>query len=124
MSRLMLQYLWTLLKGLAARLASPEYRAFTTWFDVEVRAERLLKKTGLVGELRLRKYSAAFDQAMLDWGAAANLAAINAGARVRAEIGDEILKDTVASLLIDHSGSMKGQRAILAVALTEIVTDL
>ena len=30
---------------------------------------------------------------------------------------------TVATLLLDHSGSMSGQRAILAIALAEIVAD-
>jgi cobaltochelatase CobT len=99
------------------------YRAYTTQFDLEVRAADLPKVIGRTGEEAFREYAAEFDYAMAAWRAKADLAAIAAIDRIRGVGGFEPA-DTVASLLIDHSGSLRGQRAIIATALAEVVAEL
>jgi cobaltochelatase CobT len=103
-------------------LSTTGYRAYTTKFDLEIRAEDLPKLFGRTGEDTLRRYVSEFDRAMTEWRAMADLAAIEAVDRIKAG-GALAPKDTVASLLIDHSGSLRGQRAIIATALAEIVAD-
>ncbi|WP_243371133.1 cobaltochelatase CobT-related protein [Microvirga solisilvae] len=54
----------------------------------------------------------------------ADIAALEAGARVKTKIGEGRLKDTVVSLLIDHSGSMRGQKTLLTMEAVSIATEL
>jgi cobaltochelatase CobT len=77
---------------------------------------------GFADEHTFRRYVAEFDRAMTEWRAMVDLAAIEAVSRVKTA-GTLDLEDTVASLLIDHSGSIRGPRAIIAVAVAEIVAD-
>jgi cobaltochelatase CobT len=100
------------------------YRAYTTRFDLELRADELAKAMGWWESVAFSAHVAELDRAMAGWRAAADIAAIEAIDRLRiaGDAGD--LGDTVACLLIDHSGSMRGQRAIIAVALAEITAEI
>src|SRR5262249_4401889 len=75
------------------------------------------------GAQAFNEYAAAYDQGMGSWRAAADIAAMNSVQSVRSSTSSSILAQTVAALLIDHSGSMRGQRAIIATALAEIVAE-
>jgi cobaltochelatase CobT len=99
------------------------YRIFTTQYDLEIRVEDLPKVMGWLDEAAFRDYALECDRTVDAWRAAADLAAIAAVDRVKAANSTGNLRDTVACLLIDHSGSMRGQRAILGTAVADIVAD-
>jgi cobaltochelatase CobT len=120
----MFRWLWSRSRASAAASSSAAgYRAFTTEHDVEIRAERLAEVIGSSGDQAFRRNAAQLDEAIAEWRLAADIAAIDCTDQVTAANPDDALKDTVASLLIDHSGSMKGQRAILAIAVAEVAAD-
>jgi cobaltochelatase CobT len=47
-----------------------------------------------------------------------------AASRIRVEVGQNVLNDTIISLLIDHSGSMRGQPVLAAARAAMMVSDL
>ena len=53
-----------------------------------------------------------------------DLAAVEAAARIRSTTSQDVLEDTVVSLLIDHSGSMRGQPILLAARAAMMASDL
>jgi cobaltochelatase CobT len=123
----MLRWLWSrLARPAQSSLSAPsppgEYRAYTTQYDLEVRADDLPKQIGSAGYQAFRQYAEEFDRSMAGWRAAADIAALATVDRVKAAAGAD-LDDTVATLLIDHSGSMRGQRAMIATALAEITAE-
>jgi cobaltochelatase CobT len=124
--RLIAERPWTVMlrKLLSLFAASAEgYRAYTTQFDLEVNATDLAKSLGLGDETAFRDYAFEFDRALARWQGAANIVAVESAPQVKSTVGAACLKDTVASLLIDHSGSMKGQRAMIVTAMAEIIAD-
>ncbi len=70
------------------------------------------------------RYAHKYDQVSADWIGPASLAAVGVVDRIKREQSDWSPENTVASLLVDHSGSLRGQRAILACATVEIVADM
>jgi cobaltochelatase CobT len=118
----MLRDVWARLMGVPPPPASQHgYRAFTTKFDLEVHANQL---SNLIGyEEQFQAYVREFDLALGRWRAAADIAAVDSLGPLKASVGARSLRDTVATLLIDHSGSMRGQRAVVATALAEIVAQ-
>jgi cobaltochelatase CobT len=100
-----------------------DYRAYTTAHDLELRGEQLGEFLGAAGAQAFKEYAAGYDQGMGSWRAAADITAMNSVQSVKSATPSSILAETVAALLIDHSGSMRGQRAIIATALAEIVAE-
>lgn len=101
---------------------NPDYKIYTTKFDVETSGATL------TADLSLLERS--------DWEAQVEL--YRSGTEiVRTEVGLQNMKsvdavrakdtfdasETVVSVLVDHSGSMKGQRAIIACFVVEMVAD-
>ena len=70
------------------------YRAYTTKFDLEVRAERLPKVMGFADERTFLRYVAEFDRAMTEWRASADLAAIEAVSRVKARVASHVVQSS------------------------------
>jgi len=99
------------------------YRVFTTKFDVELRAERLSEVIGLRESSAFADYVTQFERAMAHWHAVAQPVATQFVNGVKAGNEGPDLGDTIACLLIDHSGSMRGQPSILAASLASIVAD-
>jgi cobaltochelatase CobT len=99
------------------------YRVFTTNFDVEMRGERLLEVIGRRESSSFGDCVSQFERAMAQWRAVGERAAIEFVNRVKAGSGGPHLGNTIACLLIDHSGSMRGQPSILAASLACIVAD-
>lgn len=62
-----------------------------------------------------------FHQGLQAWRTSADLAALNAVERVRKAAIDPA--NTAIVILVDHSGSMKGQRMLLAAAATDVGHD-
>src|SRR5258708_50531 len=103
--------------------SAPGYRPFTTQFDLEVDGDELAKMLGRFGESAFHEYASELEPAMMRWSAPVEIAAIEAVGPLRSAVGADRLKDTVASLLIDHSGSLRGQRAIVAATLALMIGD-
>jgi len=104
--------------------ASPqEYRVYTTEFDRIISGDELPALLGPEREAMFQVKASEVDPVLSRWRAAAELAAVE---EVRADASKhrvDDLNDTVACLLLDHSGSLRGQRAILATAIAEIAAD-
>src|SRR5688572_23594076 len=94
--------------------APPAYRIYTTEFDRIIHSDEIAEFVG--GEAAFREYALELDRALTRWRAAAEISAIELTGKVLA------LKNrvpSVVSLLLDHSGSMRGQHALLAIAIVE-----
>jgi cobaltochelatase CobT len=102
------------------------YRVFRRDFDIETRADHL---DYAIGPLSLEakeswlKACEVFDHALADWRTSLAVDALNISSGIRAKVPKEVLRDSVVTLLIDHSGSMKGQKILLAAAAAEIAAD-
>jgi len=65
----------------------------------------------------------AFSGALQGWKTKHQLEALEASTRLRAALTDAERADTVVSILIDHSGSMKGQGILLAAAAADVAQN-
>ena len=120
----MLSGLWSKFARLAAPSSPPgRYRVFTTWFDLEVRAERLSELIGRAESVAFRDSISHFERAIAQWHAIAEPAETEFVNCVKAATREPELGNTVACLLIDHSGSMRGQPSIVATTLANVVAD-
>lgn len=105
----------------------PSYRVYTREFDRVVKAGELDSVLGPLPIEHATALDAAWQRyqgALLDWRMECNIAALEASVQLRTQISEQILNDTVVSILVDHSGSMKGQSILLAAATIDVVTDL
>ncbi|MGK9230511.1 hypothetical protein KXS07_04080 [Inquilinus limosus] len=102
------------------------YGVFTNLFDEVVDAgelDRRLPPMAPEDAAAYRRACEVFQRGLADWKLGAQLSALDATARIRRSCTAEQLRSTVVSLLIDHSGSMRGQKILLAAAATEVATD-
>jgi cobaltochelatase CobT len=106
--------------------ARDTYHAYTTKFDVEVRASHL---ETVLGPL-LHDDSVALDQAwqvvqtsLLAWKTQLHIAAAEAGSRIRTCLTKEERADTAVTLLIDQSGSMRGQKLLFSAATLDVAQE-
>lgn len=102
------------------------YAAYTTIFDQEIRSSQLdyvlVPPTPAVSLERDQAWQV-FDKGLQAWRMNAEIHALNAASNVRASVSADALKNTVVTLLIDHSGSMGGQNILLAAASTHIAEE-
>jgi cobaltochelatase CobT len=114
---------WKRIGNLAA--ASPQdYRVYTIEFDRIIHGDELPALLGPEQETTFQVKASEFDPVLSRWRAAAELAAIEDVSACASKHSVDDLNDTVACLLVDHSGSLRvRQRAILATAVAEIVSD-
>lgn len=101
-----------------------EYRVYTTKFDKEIRASEI---GSVLGPLSPNE-QAALDEArrvlamrLLPWKTDLEITASETAIRIRSTLGDAGRADAVVSILIDHSGSMRGQKILYTVATIEVV---
>lgn len=102
------------------------YRVYTRKFDKEIRAGDLDLVIGPLsprGRTQLNEAWATFQGALQNWRARLQIEALNASSRTRNLISSEKLDDTVAAILIDHSGSMRGQNMLMAAATADLAAD-
>ncbi|WP_184718157.1 cobalamin biosynthesis protein CobT [Caulobacter sp.] len=103
---------------------SQGYRVYTHDYDKIIDAKDLDSVLGPLSDAAKASAWESWDllgQGLQVWRTSADLAALNAGARVRGTVAG--LADTAIAVLVDHSGSMKGRRILLAAAATEISYD-
>lgn len=105
--------------------AATSYRAYTRRFDRVVSAEDLIEeyRPALINGKTIQDVYDEFLNLTHTWRMQANIAALEASARVRRRIDDSKLKDMVVTLLVDHSGSMRDQRLLLAMAAVSVAAD-
>lgn len=102
------------------------YRIYTTRFDIEVRGDRLYAALGpLSGKdtQALDQAWQAFETGLLPWKTRLLIIAGEASARIREHLGEAERADTAVSLLIDQSGSMRGQKMLFGAATADIAQE-
>ncbi len=114
---------WWKRRGIPASASRQDYRVYTTEFDRVIHGDELPALLGPEQEATFQVKASELDPALSRWRAAAELAAIEDVKAYASKHSADDVNDTVACLLLDHSGSLRGQRAILATAITEIVAD-
>ncbi|HEV3175522.1 MAG TPA: hypothetical protein VGZ72_06010 [Stellaceae bacterium] len=100
-----------------------EYRAYTTDFDREIHGRDLRSWLGSSGEQAFYAYVEGYENRMGPRRGAAHIVARSSVQKLKATVPASSMADTVAALLVDHSGSLRGERAMLATVLSEIVAD-
>lgn len=102
------------------------YRVYTREFDVVTDAGNLdavLGQLSASDSASLDEAWAAFSGALQGWRTKAHLEALEAAARIRTRVEKEELENSVVSILIDQSGSMKGQSMLLAAGAADVTSD-
>lgn len=102
------------------------YRAYTTEFDKEVLAKDIdivLGPLGILGRAKLDQAWDTLQTGLLPWKTQLHIRAAEAAARIRTSLGDDERADTAVSLLIDQSGSMRGQKMLFAAATADVVQE-
>jgi cobaltochelatase CobT len=105
---------------------APAYRAYTRDFDRVVRGQELDAVLGPLSRIdkeAARETWLLFNESLQGWRTRANLAGLAASERVLVALSTSDLNDTVVSILVDQSGSMKGQRILLAAAAADVGHD-
>ena len=106
--------------------AGGSYRVFTQDFDVEVASDQLNSVLGPLPDDQREAHEhawAAFSGGLQGWRTEAHLSALEASARIRRQVEVARLADTTVTLLVDQSGSMRGQSMILAAASCDVAQD-
>jgi cobaltochelatase CobT len=105
--------------GSAPADAPLPYAVYTTAYDLEIDATDLDSALGPLSGPEKEGFDAAFnafENGLAGWRMAFDIECVEAGHWLAAAITREQRRDTVVSFLIDHSGSMKGQRLLMTAA--------
>jgi len=94
------------------------YKVYTTQFDQVIAG-------AFTGERqkRLAKRVAAFDRYFEDYKAEFDIEAVKLAGSLRRRVSDRPFGDTVVSILVDHSGSMRGQRGLFCLLTVSVVSE-
>jgi cobalamin biosynthesis protein CobT len=106
--------------------AERTYRPYTTKFDREVHAKDIDLVLGPLGFRNRAKLDQAWDTlqtGLLPWKTQLHIKAAEAAARIRTSLTDDERADTAVSLLIDQSGSMRGQKMLFAAATADVAQE-
>lgn len=109
-----------------ARPPAARYQIFSTQFDAIAYSHELDPVIGFTTSVQDTDQSEAWDTfsgAMQGWRTKAHVSALNASAEIRATKPPEALQRTVVTILVDHSGSMAGQKILLAAAACDVTMD-
>jgi len=102
----------------------PQYRVYTTKFDKEIRASEIGSVLGPLSpneQAALEEARRVLEMRLLPWKTDLEITASETAIRIRSALGDSARSDTVISILIDHSGSMRGQKILYTAATIEVV---
>jgi cobaltochelatase CobT len=103
------------------------YYAYTKQFDVVVAADQLNEVKEPLNPARKAEYDEACKvvwDGTLAWRTGADIMALEASGRILQAKTSGELEDTAVTILIDHSGSMRGQKVLLSIVAVQVVTDL
>ena len=102
------------------------YRVYTRAFDRVVTADQLdtvLGPLSVTQKAALQDAWEQFEGSLLAWKTKAHLVALELAKAVRQRASNEDRSDTVVALLVDQSGSMRGQTMLLAAGAVDIAQD-
>jgi cobaltochelatase CobT len=102
------------------------YSVFTRDFDRIVHGDELDSVLGKLSDDEQASFNEAwriFRHALDGWRTKVHIAALDASERVREALSDATRADTIVAILVDHSGSMRGQKILLAAAAAEAARD-
>ncbi len=100
------------------------YHAYTTEFDRVISSDELDAFLGIDGEAAWRAITKHYDDAKDALLAAGRMSAIGKISDFLARQDGETSRRTCAALLIDHSGSLRGQKAMIACLTTELIAEI
>lgn len=107
-------------------IAQKDYHAFTTDFDQVVRSEDidralgpLFREDAAILDKAWQTYELSLTALRTEW----TLAGIRAGSQLATQIPRSEREDVMVSLLVDHSGSMRGQSILMAAAAVDTAQD-
>lgn len=120
-----------LFQGLLRRVVGPKplaapYHAFTSAFDREIEADHIDDVIGAPTPEDAALLNLAWREmqtGLLPWRTRLLVAAGEASARIRAASRPNALDDTIIALLLDHSGSMRGQKMLYAAATADLAQE-
>lgn len=104
----------------------PPYRVYTREFDKTIAAYQLDEVLGKLSPddaAALEQSWHILETSLMAWRTECSLKAIEASREIGAHVTKAQLADTVVSLLIDHSGSMRGQSILMAAAAVDIAQN-
>lgn len=101
-----------------------EYHVFTTEFDQVISSDEIHATLGFCDQTAWIEQVQEYDKNSAIWKERANKAATKLVRDFAASQSDDFIEDTVACLLLDHSGSLRGERAMISCAITEIVAEI
>jgi cobaltochelatase CobT len=114
------------MRSQSEQVLSDDYRAYTTKFDLEIPASRIGSVLGLLrptDEVALDQAWHVVQTDLLPWRTKLHIVAAEAGSRIRLGLTDAERADSVVTLLIDQSGSMRGQKMLFAAATADVVQE-
>ena len=114
---------WLRPGGYSTSDSTAEYRVYTTEFDLVVDGDQFTTLLGPKGEVALAESDSDLDHMLSRWRAVAEPAAIEAANVYRSKHSADDTTDIVACLLLDHSGSLRGQLAMVATAIAQTIAD-
>lgn len=106
--------------------ALADYRAYTEKFDIETSA---LDLDAVLGPLHFNDARAldeawlALQSGLLPWKTSLHIAAAESAKRIRSVVERGCLAETAVTLLLDQSGSMRGQKMLFAAATTDLLQE-
>lgn len=102
------------------------YKIYTTAFDKVVDAGAIDSVLGKLSLSHGKSVDAAWDQfqfGLLPWKSEAHLLASAADTTIRNKLTQAELNDTAVTLLVDQSGSMRGQKMLYAAASLDVLQE-
>lgn len=107
------------------REAEAGYRVYTKKFDRVATARELIDECGpsLADGRTVYELYDDFLKLTHVWRLQASVAALEADSRIHTQHSKDKLEDMVVALLVDHSGSMRDQKILLAMAAISVATD-
>ena len=108
------------------RVEQRDYKIYTTKFDTEIAARHLDVVLGPLApkdDIALIEAWHALRMGLLVWRTRLHIAAAEAAVRLRSRLTEAERVETVVSLLVDHSGSMRGQKMLFAAATTDVTQE-
>jgi cobaltochelatase CobT len=121
----------TWLRAIASRKSEKKdhtgYRVYTAEFDAVVRPDQLDDVIGPLTKTQKSELAVAweaYENGTAAWRTAAEISALEAAERVRSAVAKTDLRDTAVTILVDHSGSMRGQKILLAAVAVDVVQYL
>ncbi len=100
------------------------YSVFTREFDQVVDAQRLDTVLGPdYYSVELEEAWATFSKGLIAWRTSVQVRALEVSQRIRRVVSQDDLSKTTVSILVDQSGSMRGQSMLLAAATADIASE-